>query len=36
MISRVLVESFSELLRDALVALGPGLCQLLAGWVILG
>lgn len=26
----------ADLMRDALVGLAPGLCQLLAGWIILG
>lgn len=36
MISRVLEDSVPDLLRDTLVALTPGLFQLLAGWMILG
>lgn len=36
MISRALVDSMPDLFRDTLVALTPGLFQLLAGWMILG
>lgn len=36
MLNRMLVDPLPDLLRDTLVALGPGLCHLLAGWVILG
>lgn len=31
-----LTDSLPEFVRDTLVALSPGLCQLLAGWMILG
>ena len=34
--SRMVMEVLPEFLRDALVALAPGLGHLLAGWVILG
>ena len=34
--SRMVMEFLPEFLRDTLVALGPGLGHLLAGWVILG
>lgn len=33
---RSLAVSVPDVVRDALVALAPGLCHLLAGWVILG
>lgn len=36
MTARMLTDSLPDLIRDTLVALTPGLCQLLAGWVILG
>jgi hypothetical protein len=36
MISRIVLNSLPDLARDTLVALAPGFCQLLAGWVILG
>lgn len=36
MVMRLSNRPVPDMLRDVLVALAPGLCHLLAGWVILG
>lgn len=36
MVRRLARLPAAEFLRDALVAISPGLCQLITGWAILG